>query len=120
MEDRLKEGKDVILEIEVQGALNIRKMAPEAVLIYMLPPSAQTLKDRLTGRGTEKTEAVRGRLKQAFEEAKKIGQYDYVIVNENVDECAERLHSLIQAQHLRTNQNLDLLVEIQKGLESFT
>ena len=120
VEDKLKEGKDVILEIEVQGALNIRKMSPEAVLIYMLPPSAETLKARLSGRGTETAEVISGRLKQAYEEIRRIEQYDYVIVNENADECAERLHSLIQAQHLRTNQNLAFLGRIREELESFS
>lgn len=119
VEDRLDEGKDVILEIEVNGAINIRKMAPEAVLIYMLPPSADTLKERLTGRGTERAEVVAGRLGKAAEEAENIGRYDYVIVNDDRDACAERLHSLIQAQHLRVNQNLDFIKEIQSGLEKF-
>ncbi len=119
VEDRLDEGKDVILEIEVNGAINIRKMAPEAVLIYMLPPSADTLKERLTGRGTERAEVVAGRLGKAAEEAENIGRYDYVIVNDDADACAERLHSLIQAQHLRVNQNLDFIKEIQSGLEKF-
>lgn len=117
VEDRMNEGKDVILEIEVNGALNIRKLMPEAVLIYMLPPDAQTLKERLTGRGTEKAEVIADRLKKAAEEAQKIDRYDYVIVNDDADACAEDLHRLIQAQHCRTKVNLALIGEICSELE---
>lgn len=119
VEDRLKSGKDVILEIEVQGALNIRRMAPEAVLIYMLPPSADVLKERLSGRGTEEESIVKGRLRKAAEEAESIEKYDYVIVNDDAALCAERLHQLIIAQHLRTSQNRSFVRKIQEDLQTF-
>lgn len=110
-------GRDVILEIEIQGALKVKEKIPDAVLIYMLPPDAKTLKERLTGRGTEKAEVVEGRMKRAVLEAQGIEQYDYVIVNDDVSGCAERLHQLIRSQRLRTGRNLDLIREIRRELE---
>lgn len=120
VEKQMDAGKDVILEIEVQGALNVRKMVPDAVLIYMLPPDAATLKERLAGRGTETEDVVKGRLKAAARESKSIDKYDYVIVNDDVDQCADMLHRLIQTQRYRTCRNLDFIGEMQKELDSFT
>ena len=114
---QMESGRDVILEIEVQGALNIRRMVPEAVLIYMLPPDASTLADRLRGRGTETADVIRGRLKAAAGEARHIGDYDYVIVNDDAEQCAVRLNGLIEAQRLRTARNLPFIKAIQEGLE---
>lgn len=115
---QMEAGKDVILEIEIQGALKVKRKMPEAVLIYMLPPDARTLKERLTGRGTESPEVVEGRMKRAIQESEGIEQYDYVLVNDDVTACAERLHTLIRMQHLRTSQNLGRIEEIRKELRS--
>lgn len=120
VEKQMDLGRNVILEIEVQGALNIKKMVPDSVLIYMLPPDAATLKQRLTGRGTESEEVISGRLKAAAQEAKSISCYDYVIVNDDADRCADRLHSLICSQRYRTSRNLGFIGEIQKELDSYT
>ena len=79
VDSKLEDGFDVILEIEVQGALNIKKKVPDAILIYMLPPSAVTLRDRLTGRGTETPDVIRKRMERAAEEAVGVEQYDYII-----------------------------------------
>lgn len=117
---RLEEGFDVILEIEVQGALKIKKKVPDAVLIYMLPPSAKTLKDRLTGRGTETEDVIRKRLRRAAEEAVGAEEYDYIIVNDDVDECAQQLNGLIRSQRLRTNRNLEFMRAMQKDLINLT
>ena len=106
---KLEEGFDVILEIEIQGALNIKKKVPEAILIYMLPPSAKTLKERLTGRGTETEEVILKRMKRAAEEAVGVEQYDYIIVNEDADECAQELNCLIRAQRLRASSNMSFI-----------
>ena len=117
---KLEEGFDVILEIEVQGALNIKKKVPEAILIYMLPPSAETLKQRLTGRGTETEEVILKRMKRACEEAVGVENYDYIIVNDNVDECAQELNGLIRAQRLRAKSNISFIRKIQKDLKDLT
>ena len=117
---KLEEGFDVILEIEIQGALNIKKKVPEAILIYMLPPSAKTLKERLTGRGTETEEVILKRMKRAAEEAVGVEQYDYIIVNEDADECAQELNCLIRAQRLRASSNLSFIRKIQRDLKELT
>ena len=117
---KLEEGFDVILEIEIQGALNIKKKVPEAVLIYMLPPSAKTLKERLTGRGTETEEVILKRMKRAAEEAVGVEQYDYIIVNEDADECAQELNCLIRAQRLRASSNMSFIRKIQRDLKDLT
>ena len=117
---KLEEGFDVILEIEIQGALNIKKKVPEAILIYMLPPSAKTLKERLTGRGTETEEVILKRMKRAAEEAVGVEQYDYIIVNEDADECAQELNCLIRAQRLRAGSNLSFIRKIQRDLKELT
>ena len=117
---KLEEGFDVILEIEVQGALNIKKKVPEAILIYMLPPSAETLKQRLTGRGTETEEVILKRMKRACEEAVGVENYDYIIVNDNADECSQELNGLIRAQRLRAKSNISFIRKIQKDLKDLT
>ena len=117
---KLEDGFDVILEIEAQGALKIKKKLPDAVLIFMLPPCAKTLKERLTGRGTETEDVIRKRLRRAAEEAVEAEKYDYIIVNDDVDECAQRLNSLIRSQRLRTNSNLAFMRALQKDLTKLT
>ena len=117
---KLEEGFDVILEIEVQGALEIKKKVPQAILIYMLPPSAQTLKDRLTGRGTETPDVILKRLRRAAEEARGAQEYDYIIVNDDADECAQELNRLIRAQRLRTENNLPFIRKIEEDLKTLT
>ena len=100
VEEQMAAGKDVILEIEVQGAGQIRRLYPEAVLLFVTTPSAQILHERLTGRGTEDAETIRSRLRQAAErEAPLIPDYDYLIVNDELDESVARVHEVIQAAH---------------------
>ena len=99
VEDQLDAGKDVILEIEIQGALQIKEQYPEAVLLFIMPPSAMELKKRLTGRGTETEEVIAQRLKRAKEESVGIEKYDYIVVNDDLDECVEEVHHIISAAH---------------------
>lgn len=120
VDSKLEDGFDVILEIEVQGALNIKKKVPDAILIYMLPPSAVTLKDRLTGRGTETPDVIRKRMERAAEEAVGVEQYDYIVVNDDADECAQELNSLIRAQRHRTGSNKAFIRMIQEDLKRLT
>lgn len=116
VESKLSEGKDVILEIEIQGALNIKKKYPEALLIFILPPTAEELKRRLTGRGTESADVIEKRMRRAFEESDGMESYDYVLVNDELSVCVEQLHGLIQSQHLKTSRNLRLLGQMREEL----
>ena len=112
-------GKDVILEIEIQGALKVKEKFPEAVLVFVMPPSAGELKRRLIGRGTEPLSIIDARLKRAAEEAVGIKKYDYIIVNDDVNECAARLHALIQSQHCRASENLEFIEKIRQEMNQF-
>ena len=117
VETRLAEGTDVILEIEIQGALNVKKKYPDAILIFVLPPTAKELERRLTGRGTETAEVIRQRLSRAYEEAEGMEMYDYILVNDSVDRCVEELHRLIQSQHLRTKSRMELVSKMKDELK---
>ena len=120
VEQKLEEGFDVILEIEVQGALNIKKKVPDAVLIYMLPPGAKTLYNRLKGRGTETDEVIAKRMNRAAQEAHYVEQYDYIVVNNDPDECAMSLHTLIRAQRQRVKSNLFFIHKLQDELKDMS
>ena len=99
--NRLEKGRNVILDIDVQGGLQVKRAMPEAVLIFILPPSLAELRRRLEGRGTETAEKVERRLSQALNEIKLIGEYDYYIVNDKIDEAAELAKSIIAAEAAR-------------------
>lgn len=99
VEDCLAAGKDVILEIEVQGAMNVKKLFPDAVTIFVAPPSAAELKKRLEGRGTETQEVIAGRMKRAQEEADLMNFYDYLLINDDLEESTRELHELIVQSH---------------------
>ena len=116
VEDCLNEGKDVILEIEIQGALKIKKKFPDSLLIFMAPPSAEELRARLIGRITEDEATVNKRLSRAIVEAEGVEAYDYILVNADIDTCTEKLHNLIRASHDRAEVHLDLIEEIRKDL----
>lgn len=116
VEQQLEAGKDVILEIEIQGAMKVKKLIPEALLIFMTPPSANELKNRLEGRGTEAKEVIQSRLERAVEESKGIDGYDYVLINDTIEECVEELHRIIQVSHGRYNQKQELISNIKAEL----
>ena len=115
---QMADGKDVILEIEIQGALKIKEQFPEALLLFVMPPNADELKRRLVGRGTESTEVIEARLHRAEEEAAGIDSYDYILINDNLEQCVEDMHQLIQAQHNRVSNNLDFIEQIKMELKS--
>ena len=102
MERHIAEGRDVVLEIEVQGAMKIRESFPEAVFVFILPPSYGTLHERLAGRGTETPEAMEARLRTARFELSHAAEYDYVIVNDDVEKAREQLGAIITAAKCRT------------------
>ncbi|MCR5320617.1 MAG: guanylate kinase [Lachnospiraceae bacterium] len=109
-------GKNVLLEIELQGALKVKEKFPEAVLVFVLPPSGKILKERLVGRGTETPEVVEKRMRRAAEEAQYISQYDYIVVNDDLDTCVKELHALIESAHHRPSNNTNFITEIQNEL----
>lgn len=115
----LESGKDVLLEIEIQGALKVKEKFPETQLIFVTPPNAEELKKRLIGRGTESMEKIDARLKRAAEEAEYMKDYDYILVNDNLEECVEKMHELIQAQRARTANHLTLISKIQEEMKAF-
>ena len=119
VEEQLSLGKDVILEIEIQGALQIKKRFADTLLLFVSPPDAATLKNRLVGRGTETMEVIENRLARATEEANGIEQYDYFIINDDLDACVRQVHEIIQGEHSRVFRNLELITEIRSELKTF-
>ena len=117
--EQLMAGNNVILEIEIQGALKIKKKFPEAVLIFVTPPSAGELRNRLAGRGTETPEKIAARLSRAAEESKQMDDYDFILVNDEVDRCVEKMHALIQAMHARTENHKTLIEKIKEEMKQF-
>lgn len=115
----LESGKDVLLEIEIQGALKVKEKFPETVLIFVTPPSAEELRSRLIGRGTESIEKINARLKRAAEEAEYMNEYDYILVNDDLDQCVTEMHQLIQAMHARTANHLTLISKIKEEMKAF-
>lgn len=113
---KLLEGKDVILEIEVQGATDLKKRYPEAVMIFITPPDKKTLEKRLVGRGTESKAQIENRLERAAKEADSIKNYDYLIINDDIDETVEKIHNLIQVQHCLIKYNKEVIEKIKEDL----
>ncbi|MGI6106388.1 MAG: guanylate kinase [Lachnospiraceae bacterium] len=117
VEENLAAGKDVILEIELQGAMQVRKIYPDTTLIFITPPSIDELKRRLTGRGTETAEQIAKRLRRAVLEGQYIDQYDYIVVNDDLQECIRQLDSLMQTQRLKVSHSGELIRSIREGLK---
>ena len=115
----MEQGRDVILEIELQGALKIREQYPDALLLFVMPPDAQTLADRLRGRGTETEEVIQARLARAVEEAREIEAYDYMVVNDELEQSVEAIHHLIDSQHNLITRNLDFVETVREELKAF-
>ena len=116
VQQQLKEGRDVILEIEIQGALKIKEQFPTALLLFIVPPSAAELKRRLVGRGTETPEVVEKRMRRAAEEAEGIDEYDYIIVNDSLEDCIRKTHEVINAARLTPVRNEAFIKGIQSEL----
>ena len=117
VEKKLEEGRDVILEIEIQGALNVKKMFPDTLLLFVTPPSAEELKRRLVGRGTETMDVIESRMNRACEEAEGMENYDYLIINDSLDKCVEEMHDIIRGEHRRSSRNREFMREIKEDLE---
>lgn len=115
VEEQLRRGIDIILEIDVQGAMKVKKAYPEAVLIFIAPPSMSELKTRLIGRGTETEEQIEKRFATAFEEIKYIQNYDYVVVNDIVEKAVNRMEAIVAAEKCKTIRNKNLTQSLQGG-----
>ena len=120
VEEQLAAGKDVILEIEIQGALKVRRQFPDALLLFVTPPSAEVLKNRLIGRGTETMDVIEHRLARALEEAEGLEEYDYLVVNDVLEEAVREVHEIIQNEHYRVARNADKIREMRNELKGFT
>jgi guanylate kinase len=112
----LDEGNDVVLEIDIQGALKIKEKFPEGVFIFILPPSMEELKNRIKKRGTETEEEIIKRFKSAYEELNYVSRYNYVVINDSVEEAVEKIKAIIIAEKCRVDRNKDLYLEIKEGL----
>ena len=116
---KLEEGYDVILEIEMQGALKVKEKFPETALIFITPPSAGELKKRLVGRGTETIEQIDKRMSRAVDECDYMNKYDYIVVNDDLDECVDEIHRLLQSIHNAKENQSELIEKITEELKNF-
>jgi guanylate kinase len=129
VEEQLALGKNVILEIEIQGALKIKEKFPDTILLFVMAPDVRTLRERLTGRGTESPEVVEARLSRACEESEGIEQYDYLVVNDTVERATEQIDQLICAEQRgetaahrgdRISANINFINQIREELKGFS
>lgn len=118
VEKCLQDGRDVILEIEIQGALKVKEKFPETLLLFVMPPSAAELKRRLEGRGTESSEVIRERLVRASEEAEGIENYEYLIINDDLDECVREMNDIINAARRNPLRNRHLIADMRSELDA--
>ncbi len=118
--NELKASNNVILEIEIQGALKIKEQFPEAILLFIVPPSAKCLKKRLVDRGTEDATTIAKRMARAYEEAVYMKDYDYIVMNDQLDKCVETVNSIVISEKARTKRNEAFLEEIKKELMVFS
>lgn len=117
VEEQLASGKDVILEIEIQGALKVKEKFPETLLLFVTPPNAQVLKERLIGRGTETMEVIESRVCRAAEEAEGMSAYDYLVINDRLDICVKEMHNIITGEHNRSSRNTEFMCQIKEELK---
>jgi guanylate kinase len=109
--EALKDGKEMVLEIEVEGAKQVRKIMPDAVFIFIAPPTIGDLEKRLNKRGTESKEIINERYQKAIREIGLAYQYDYIVVNDTVDNAADKIMAIIRAEHARTTRSLEGYME---------
>ena len=119
VEQLIERKKDVILEIEIQGALQVKKMFPDALLLFTMPPSAKELENRHVGRGTETDEVIKERLAISCKESQNMDKYDYLIVNDSLEKAVDQVHNIIQAEHYRVERNRSAIKEMQEELKIF-
>lgn len=120
VESQLSAGKDVILEIEYMGAFQVKKMMPEALMLFVTPPSADELYRRLKGRGTETDDVIAGRMQRAIEEADIVDKYEYILLNDDLDTCVRETHEIIQNAKYSVSRNADFIKLIKEELSQLS
>jgi len=113
VEEKLAEGMNVILEIEVQGALQVREKMPDAVLVFLVPPSIKELENRLKGRNTESAEVIESRIKRAVEEIELLREYDYIVVNDEIDNAVSKIDTIVKTEKMRPFRNLETIKKLK-------
>jgi len=119
VEQLIERKKDVILEIEIQGALQVKEMFPDALLLFTMPPSAKELKNRLVGRGTETPEVIAERLAISCRESENMDKYDYLIINDSLEKAVDQVHNIIQAEHFKVARNSSTINKMKEELKIF-
>jgi guanylate kinase len=117
VEENLQKGKDVILEIEIQGAHKVKKQYPNALLLFVMPPSGEELYRRLRGRGTETEEVIKCRMLRAVEESEGIDTYDYIVVNDNLEDCIAQINTIVEAARNTPAKNMEFIDKVRKELK---
>ena len=117
VENTLEQGKDVFLEIDVQGAIQVRELMPDGVFIFLTPPDLNELESRIVNRGTDSDEVIAKRMKTAREELELMKYYDYSVVNDKVENAVQQVEAIIQTEHLRIQRNIENIEEFEDELE---
>lgn len=115
---QLEQGFDVVLEIDVQGAMRVKEIYPQSVTVFIAPPSKETLKQRLVGRGTETLEAVERRFATAYAEMQVLPQYDYIVVNDVLDRAVDQVIAILKAERQRVSRCQDMIQHLLGGMET--
>lgn len=116
--EQLMEGHNVILEIEVQGALQVKKIYPDGVLVFLIPPNLEELGKRLTNRGTEDKDEINRRIHRALEELELVQEYDYVVINDTVAQAVEDIQSIVRAERMKCSRNQNIKKIFKGEMES--
>lgn len=120
VESMLDQGKDVFLEIELQGAMKVKEKFPDTLLVFVTPPSAGVLKKRLVERNTEDMATINARLSRASEEADYLEKYDYLLINDDLDKCVKELHNIIKSEHSKVSRNFNTIKFLREDLKIFS
>lgn len=110
--DKIEKGQDVLLEIDIQGALKVKDIYPEGVFIFIMPPSMEELKKRIVNRGTETEEAIARRLEAAYKEIEYVFKYDYVVLNDEIETAVNKIESILDAEKCKVNRQKDIIKKI--------
>lgn len=119
IDKQMSEGKEVIVEIEVQGALQVKERLPEAVFVFIVPPSRKALVERLKNRGTDSDSKIKKRIDKAESEYSLAYKYDYIVVNDDVENAADRIYAIIRAEHAKTERSIHKYNKLMKGKEEW-
>ena len=117
VEEKLSAGCNVILEIEIQGALKVKKIFPEAVLIFLFPPTVDELEKRLKNRGTETEQVIFERMSRACKEIESAYDYDYIVINDDIEVCTDTIHNIINTEKLKVSRQIEFIDKIGNDLK---